>query len=100
MPQLYRCLRWDEKNIKFLTDPDRRRYLLKNNKLAHTKTFIITRSGVEALHSAWKLENRRKEARWRHYDHWYFTGLETIWTLLNDAIIEISQHAHGLQTFA
>ncbi|OBT85958.1 hypothetical protein VE02_04809 [Pseudogymnoascus sp. 03VT05] len=99
-PQLYRYLRWDESNIDFLTDPDRRSYLLKDNKLAHTKIFIIARSGVKTLHSAWENENPRKDVRWRHYDHWYFTGLEITWTLLNDAIVEICQHTHGLQTFA
>ncbi|OBT68523.1 hypothetical protein VE03_01811 [Pseudogymnoascus sp. 23342-1-I1] len=99
-PQLYRCLRWNESNINFLTDPDRRRHLLKDNKPAHIKIFIITRSGVNALLSAWRIENPRKQLHWRHSDHKYFTGLEVIWTQLNDAIVEICQHAHGLQTFA
>ncbi|EXJ84864.1 hypothetical protein A1O3_05539 [Capronia epimyces CBS 606.96] len=99
-PQLYRCLRWDERNIKFITNPDRRRDLLTDNKLSHTKVLIITRSGVEALHSAWKSENPRKEVRWRHSDHYHYTGLEVIWTLLNDAIVQVCQHARGLQTFA
>ncbi|KFX94889.1 hypothetical protein V490_04110 [Pseudogymnoascus sp. VKM F-3557] len=99
-PQLYRCLRWDQSNVQFLTDPDRRRFLFKDNNAAYIRILIITKSAVKALHSSWINENPSKGARWRHADHYYFTGLEVTWTQLNDAIIDICRHAHGLQTFA
>ncbi|KAH8893670.1 hypothetical protein GQ53DRAFT_94983 [Thozetella sp. PMI_491] len=99
-PQLYRCLRWDEHNISSLSDPGQRRRLLQSRNLAHARIFIIERSGVESLLSAWAREHPRKEPRWRHGDHWYFTGREIIWTQLNDAVVDVCQRTPRLQTFA
>ncbi|KAI1320778.1 hypothetical protein F5Y16DRAFT_77328 [Xylariaceae sp. FL0255] len=63
--QLYCCLRWDRYSCRFLVDKDKRHTLFQHNRLAYTRTFIITNSAVKRCMLDW---DETHELEWPDWD--------------------------------
>ncbi|KAI1122713.1 hypothetical protein F5Y10DRAFT_68524 [Nemania abortiva] len=96
-PSLYRCLRWDARNISFLCDEAKLRCLIDSGNLSHTKTIILAGSAVEALRV--EGEKAYTQAGRRVFPNDRFPILGDIYSRLDSPLIDICQAAKRLRNF-
>ncbi|KAE9379441.1 hypothetical protein N431DRAFT_500023 [Stipitochalara longipes BDJ] len=93
--QLYRCLRWDDRNIFFLTDPDKLRFLVQSGNLVYTRVLIVLKSVLRA-----RISGREEVFHEQGHDQRDSKTIIEFYSQLNRIIVDIVRQATGLKSFA
>lgn len=106
-PHLYKCLRWDETNIGVFLDARKHKTVLESGHLIHTRVLVITASAVDAAIWTWKDENAAQLEQMRRayptdnpWLRWLSSGLEAVWSNLNDTMTAVIQQSPRIRCFA
>ncbi|KAJ8131796.1 hypothetical protein O1611_g1832 [Lasiodiplodia mahajangana] len=100
-PSLYRCLRWDDRNIGFLCDNAKRRHLIDSGKLSYTKTIILAGSAVRSMTDTWQSIKSELFDPWDAKSIvWVQREIEAVFVRLNRALVDFCQAAERLRNFA
>lgn len=96
IPHLYKCLRWDDRNITFLSDNDKQQLLLDSGNLVHTRIFAILETAISCCMKTWETGNPQHQRDW---NEWHYSGQEMVYTEICDAVIKLLPKLKTIHSF-